>query len=91
MAGARSGHPSDGNESNVQGSADLGNITFNGQAEVPSPASKDQCKHDGWKTFTSPSFRNQGQCVSFFEHHDGRGHDDDNAQGDDNRGHHQDG
>jgi hypothetical protein len=28
------------------------------------PTDKDQCKNGGWKTFTDPSFRNQGQCVS---------------------------
>ena len=28
------------------------------------PTAKDQCKNDGWKTFTNPSFKNQGQCVS---------------------------
>ena len=57
----------------VQGSADLSNIMFNGVTQVPapiaSPTSKAQCKHGGWKTFTSPSFKNQGQCVSFVEHH----------------------
>jgi hypothetical protein len=78
----------------VQGSADLSGITVNGQSEVPTPeTAKDQCKHGGWKTFTNPSFRNQGQCVSFFEHHNGRGHDDDNdnAQGNENGGgHHHD-
>jgi hypothetical protein len=29
------------------------------------PTSKDQCKNDGWKAFTNPSFKNQGQCVSY--------------------------
>ena len=65
----------------VQGTADLSQITFNGQTQVPtvSPTSKAQCKHGGWKTFTSPSFRNQGQCVSWVEHHvlhhgKGKGH-----------------
>jgi hypothetical protein len=29
----------------------------------PLPTSKDQCKHDGWKTFGV--FKNQGACVSF--------------------------
>jgi hypothetical protein len=66
----------------VQGSADLSNITFNGQTEVPvpvtgSPASKDQCKHGGWKSFSSPTFKNQGQCISWVEHHvlnHGHGH-----------------
>jgi len=66
----------------IQGTADLSQITFNGQTEVPvagSPASKAQCKHGGWRTFTSPSFKNQGQCVSWVEHHvlhhgKGKGH-----------------
>ncbi len=31
------------------------------------PTDKDQCKDDGWKTFTDPSFKNQGDCVSFVE------------------------
>jgi hypothetical protein len=57
----------------VQGAADLSNITLNGQAQVPvtstGPTSKQQCKHGGWKHFTSPAFKNQGQCVSWFVHH----------------------
>lgn len=28
------------------------------------PHSKDDCKKNGWKLFTNPSFKNQGQCVS---------------------------
>jgi len=64
----------------VQGTADLSDITFNGQSEVPvagTPTAKDQCKHGGWKSFTWPSFKNQGQCVSWVEHHvlhHGHGH-----------------
>lgn len=66
----------------VQGAADLSNITFNGTSEVPattSPASKSQCKSGGWKSFTAPKFKNQGQCVSWVEHHalghgKGKGH-----------------
>jgi hypothetical protein len=64
----------------VQGSADLSNITFNGQTQVPvtgGPASTNQCKHGGWKAFSSPSFKNQGQCVSWVQHHvlnHGHGH-----------------
>lgn len=30
-----------------------------------SPTDKDQCKKDGWKTFNSPVFKNQGDCVSY--------------------------
>ena len=52
----------------IQGTADLTNITVNGQLQVPAPStptSKDQCKNGGWKTFTNPAFKNQGDCVSF--------------------------
>jgi hypothetical protein len=52
----------------VEGSADLTNITVNGQVQVPAPTTpttKDQCKNGGWKTFTNPAFKNQGDCVSF--------------------------
>jgi hypothetical protein len=54
---------------------------------TPSPVpTKASCKHDGWRTFTSPRFHNQGQCLSFFEHqhhhdhHHGR-HDNQDSQG----------
>jgi hypothetical protein len=58
----------------VQGTADLTHIMVNGTTEVPvptvnGPTSKSQCKKGGWRTFTSPTFRNQGQCVSWYEHH----------------------
>lgn len=43
------------------------------------PDNKDQCKNDGWMNFTKPDFKNQGACVSFVNHHDGRGQDDLNA------------
>jgi uncharacterized protein len=29
------------------------------------PTDKDQCKDGGWRDFTDPSFRNQGQCVAY--------------------------
>ncbi len=35
---------------------------------VTTPGSKNACKNGGWKTFTSPSFKNQGQCVSWTNH-----------------------
>jgi len=59
----------------VQGSADVSNITVNGTSEVPAPVvtgpptSKNDCKHGGWKSFTNPSFKNQGKCVSYVAHH----------------------
>ena len=51
----------------VEGTADITNITVNGELQVPTPqAAKDQCKNGGWQNFTSPSFKNQGDCVSYF-------------------------
>jgi hypothetical protein len=41
----------------------------------PTPATKSACKANGWRTVADGSgkpFRNQGQCVSFVEHHGGR-------------------
>lgn len=34
-------------------------------ALVAPPTSKDQCMKSGWVTFNNPSFKNQGDCVSF--------------------------
>lgn len=31
------------------------------------PPNKNDCKKDGWKTFTDPTFKNQGDCVSYFQ------------------------
>ncbi len=33
------------------------------------PTNKNQCKNNGWKNFTNPSFKNQGLCVSYTNHH----------------------
>ncbi len=33
--------------------------------DANAPYNKDECKQDGWKDFTSPKFKNQGDCVSF--------------------------
>jgi hypothetical protein len=57
----------------VQGVADLKHIRFNG---VPQKATKRgkkadlaaACKKGGWKTFTNPAFKNQGQCVKNVVH-----------------------
>ena len=51
----------------VEGTADITNITVNGELQVPTTeVAKDQCKNGGWQNFTSPSFKNQGDCVSYF-------------------------
>src|SRR5262245_30528490 len=53
----------------VQGTADLSTINVNGQFQLPTAkTAKNQCKRGGWKTFTSPAFKNQGRCVSWFNH-----------------------
>ena len=57
----------------VQGKADLRNIRFNGipQKVVAGKARTDfgaPCRNGGWKTFTSPRFKNQGQCVKHVVH-----------------------
>ncbi len=57
----------------VQGTADLTKITFNGKAQkVKKGHGKDlasaACKKGGWKTFTNPKFKNQGQCVKHLVH-----------------------
>jgi hypothetical protein len=52
----------------VEGTADLSNITVNGQLQVPettsAPTTKDDCKNGGWQNF-NPAFKNQGDCVSW--------------------------
>jgi hypothetical protein len=67
----------------VQGVADLTNIVVNGVQQVPTVdrSGKNACKLGGWKTFSQPSFRNQGQCVKHFVHlanqakqHEAKGH-----------------
>jgi len=58
----------------VEGKADLTNISVNGTAEVPVvPITKADCKKGGWKTFSSPKFKNQGQCVAYVNHHSTHG------------------
>jgi hypothetical protein len=54
-------------------------VSLTGICTAVVPTSKAQCKHGGWRNFTAPSFKNQGQCVSWFEHHvrhhgKGKGH-----------------
>lgn len=54
---------------------------------------KNQCKNGGWQTLVrsdGTSFANQGDCVSTFEHSNGKGSDDEHAHsgkgGHDNEG-----
>ncbi len=43
--------------------------SLSGPILVGPPTDKNQCKNGGWKTFNNPSFKNQGQCISFVENH----------------------
>ena len=55
----------------VQGTADLTKITFNGKLQRLAPGKADfarPCKKGGWKSFTNPTFKNQGQCVKYLVH-----------------------
>ena len=55
----------------VQGIADLTKITVNGKLQKLAQGKADfarACKKGGWKTFTNPTFKNQGQCVKFLMH-----------------------
>ena len=56
--------------SGVKGDGVINSITFAGTtytfAEPVVLTSKDQCKKGGWATSTSPVFKNQGDCVSYF-------------------------
>ncbi|WP_108664538.1 hypothetical protein [Euzebya rosea] len=39
-----------------------------GIPDTAPPTSKDDCKKGGWAGFNNPTFRNQGQCVSWVNH-----------------------
>ena len=43
--------------------------SFGSTGALPPPTGTDQCKHGGWRSFGT-MFKNQGDCVSFVEHHD---------------------
>lgn len=42
-------------------------VLSSGPVLVGPPTNMDQCKKDGWKTFNNPTFKNQGQCVSYVQ------------------------
>lgn len=55
----------------VQGTADLTKVMVNGKLQKLAPGTADfarPCKKGGWKTFSNPSFKNQGQCVKYVVH-----------------------
>jgi hypothetical protein len=46
------------------GICDIGAVEFQ-TAVLERPTNKDQCKNNGWQTFTNPTFKNQGDCIQF--------------------------
>ena len=53
------------------GTADITNIVVNGTKEVPltqQALRKAACKNGAWKKLTNPTFKNQGQCISHWNH-----------------------
>lgn len=40
-------------------------VTYDFEVPKGPPTSKDQCKNGGWQTFNNPTFKNQGDCVSY--------------------------
>jgi hypothetical protein len=55
------------------GNVTISDITVNGNTVTyaNTPSAKDQCKNNGYKDLTDLNghgFKNQGQCVSYFEH-----------------------
>lgn len=54
------------NDNNVlYAGTDSGLYAYGLQPMQNIPTNKDQCRNEGWKNFTNPSFKNQGDCVSF--------------------------
>ena len=46
----------------------VGSFATSFEATAPTPANKDQCKNDGWKSFTNglgQPFKNQGDCIQY--------------------------
>lgn len=56
----------DGYFDNVVVNLDSGVTTYDFEPAL-TPVAKDECKNDGWKSFNTPTFKNQGECVSFVE------------------------
>jgi len=42
-----------------------GTLTQSLFVDCSTPASKEECKHGGWRRF---GFKNQGQCIAFVNH-----------------------
>lgn len=64
---------SDGYVDGVVINSDVYDFEYNPPVVVTVPTNMDQCKKGGWQTFTNPTFKNQGSCVSFVEANENAG------------------
>lgn len=66
--------------------------TYNFEVTMPGPTSTDQCKNEGYKVFTNPSFKNQGKCIDYVKEHGGKDKEDkkDNQGNDSDNSNHRD-
>lgn len=57
----------DGNVDDLTIGVNGDETTYDFELDEPlvSPTSKDACKNDGWMSFNNPTFKNQGDCVSW--------------------------
>ncbi len=60
-------------------------VTYASSNNSAAASGKNLCKKGGWKTFSAPSYKNQGQCVSAMNHAAkvNKAKGDDNSQGND--------
>jgi hypothetical protein len=76
---------------NFVGNADkltINGTTYDFEPAIGPPTSKEQCKKGGWRQFNNPSFKNQGQCVAYVNHHNGKGNDDNKTHQHNGKGDH---
>jgi hypothetical protein len=53
----------DSGESNIRETVEFNLL----KPPVGPPTEMSQCKNDGWRTFDTPFFKNQGDCVSYIQ------------------------
>ena len=60
----------------------IDNVAYtSSNVSAPPMSGKNACKHGGWRTFSNPSFKNQGRCVSHMKHLSYRSRHDSDDQG----------
>jgi hypothetical protein len=46
----------------------IDNVSYASSTATVPPTGNNPCKHGGWKTFSDPSFKNEGRCISHMHH-----------------------